>query len=458
LDMQLVKGTGEPLCEPSYYPKIFERGIDPDVDNPELCHDHSEIPDEWPPLEEILAYAKQVRAKIEKMYSTGSAGSSRKIDRSLFVGFEHEIMHLETLLYMLLQSDRTLPPPGTARPDFEKEAELAGKASVPNAWFTIPEQKIVIGLEDPEDNSGPADQHFGWDNEKPIREVAVHSFQARGRAITNEEYARYLEATRNSKLPASWMETKNAETNGNIHGFANGYTNGYTNGHTNGHSDSHINGTTLLSHSYPDGKAVRTVYGPVPLSQALHWPVFASYDELVGCAKWMGGRIPTYEEVRSIYDYADCLKAKEAEKHLGKTVPAVNAHLLNDGVEETPPSRPSVNGESSRELFANLESSNVGFTHWHPVAVTANGNKLAGQGEMGGVWEWTSSPLSKWEGFEAMPLYPGYTVDFFDGKHNIVLGGSWATHPRVAGRKTFLNWYQRNYPYAWCGARLVRDL
>lgn len=28
------------------------------------------------------------------------------------------------------------------------------------------------------------------------------------------------------------------------------------------------------------------------------------------------------------------------------------------------------------------------------------------------------------------------TVDFFDGKHNIVLGGSWATHPRLAGRKS----------------------
>jgi L-histidine Nalpha-methyltransferase / hercynylcysteine S-oxide synthase len=28
------------------------------------------------------------------------------------------------------------------------------------------------------------------------------------------------------------------------------------------------------------------------------------------------------------------------------------------------------------------------------------------------------------------------TADFFDGKHNIILGGSWATHPRVAGRKT----------------------
>lgn len=32
--------------------------------------------------------------------------------------------------------------------------------------------------------------------------------------------------------------------------------------------------------------------------------------------------------------------------------------------------------------------------------------------------------------------------DFFDGKHNVVLGGSWATHPRIAGRKTLYveNW------------------
>jgi hypothetical protein len=28
------------------------------------------------------------------------------------------------------------------------------------------------------------------------------------------------------------------------------------------------------------------------------------------------------------------------------------------------------------------------------------------------------------------------TADFYDDKHNIVLGGSWATHPRIAGRKT----------------------
>ncbi len=69
-------------------------------------------------------------------------------------------------------------------------------------------------------------------------------------------------------------------------------------------------------------------------------------------------------------------------------------HLSNDGVEETPPSRgPLVTGagESSQDdLFTDLDGANVGFQHWHPVAVTDKGNKLAGQSEMGGVWERTS--------------------------------------------------------------------
>jgi formylglycine-generating enzyme required for sulfatase activity len=43
------------------------------------------------------------------------------------------------------------------------------------------------------------------------------------------------------------------------------------------------------------------------------------------------------------------------------------------------------------------------------MPVSQHGNKLAGQSEMGGVWEWTSTVLDKHEGFEAMPLYPGYT-------------------------------------------------
>lgn len=89
---------------------------------------------------------------------------------------------------------------------------------------------------------------------------------------------------------------------------------------------------------------------------------------------------------------------------------------MNNGVEETPPSKPSFNGLYSteagpdpNEFHVDLEGTNVGFKHWHPMPVTQNGGRLSGQGDMGGVWEWTSTVLEKHEGFEPMALYPVYT-------------------------------------------------
>jgi len=84
-------------------------------------------------------------------------------------------------------------------------------------------------------------------------------------------------------------------------------------------------------------------------------------------------------------------------------------------VEETPPSDRSVNGVSAaagldpNAVFVTLDEANVGFKHWHPMPVTQHGGKLAGQGEMGGLWEWTSSALEKQEGFVPMKLYPAYS-------------------------------------------------
>ena len=85
-------------------------------------------------------------------------------------------------------------------------------------------------------------------------------------------------------------------------------------------------------------------------------------------------------------------------------------------MEESPPSGPSSNDFSGtepqpclRELFVALGDCNVGFQHFHPLPVVQKGNKLCGQGDLGGVWEWTSSVLEKHKGFQAMDLYPGYT-------------------------------------------------
>ncbi|KAF2703649.1 hypothetical protein K504DRAFT_463379 [Pleomassaria siparia CBS 279.74] len=445
LDIQISRATGAGPTGPAYFRKIFERGIDPDVENPEHCHDHSETPDEWPSLEEVLKFQSQVRDKTKALYASHATETDECVSRAMWIGFEHEAMHLETLLYMLIQSENILPPAGTISPDFAALAQHSSALAVPNEWFTIPKSDIDIGLDDAETPSG-SKRYFGWDNEKPRRSAHVKSFRAKARPITNGEYAVYLEKTGKPVIPASWCDTP----------YSTGKRDSVLNGYSNGTNDS----TPTLT----EGKYVRTVYGTVPLKYALDWPVVASYDELAGCAAWMGGRIPTMEEVRSIYSYVDHSKSKDFEGAPGTTIPAVNSHLVNNGVDESPPSRSLVNGHSStssgptpRDLFVDLEGANIGFQHWHPVSVVEKGGKLSGQADLGGVWEWTSTVLEKHESFEPIDLYPAYTADFFDGKHNVTLGGSWATHPRLAGRKTFVNWYQRNYPYVWAGARIVSD-
>ena len=92
------------------------------------------------------------------------------------------------------------------------------------------------------------------------------------------------------------------------------------------------------------------------------------------------------------------------------------SHLSNEGVDHSPPTinkkKSSFNSEhltNLHSLFTDLDGCNVGFNSFHPLPISQNGNKLSGQGEMGGAWEWTSSVLEKNDGFKPMPEYPAYT-------------------------------------------------
>lgn len=159
LDLQISKVVdGLSLEKYSYYNEIFERGIDPDVDDPQKCHPHSKVPEVWPPLEEILEYQCAVHAKLETVYK--SKKINHDIASAIWVSFEHQLMHLETFLYMILHLDDIMPPTKYT-PDFEAEAKKAKAMRVPNKWFQIPSQKITIGIEDLGDaqtNKGS----FGW--------------------------------------------------------------------------------------------------------------------------------------------------------------------------------------------------------------------------------------------------------------------------------------------------------
>jgi len=156
---------------------------------------------------------------------------------------------------------------------------------------------------------------------------------------------------------------------------------------------------------------VRTLYGSVPMKIAHLWPVTTDYDSLSAYATVRGGRLPTEAELLLFYDKIEC------------------------------------GYEGGR---------NIGFRNWHALPATTGGEG-GGKGHNGGIWEWTSTVFDKIEGFVPSTLYPGYSADFYDTHHNVVIGGSYATIPRLAERRSVRNWYQRNYPYAWIGGRVAYD-
>ncbi|KAE8319987.1 C-type lectin protein [Aspergillus transmontanensis] len=415
-DIHLARATKTPPTEPKYYQQIFERGIDPDVDDPSQCHDHSEVPNTWPELNDILEFREKVCTRITALYQTQKPWQDRTIGRALWIGFEHEGLHLETFLWMTLMSPNILPPPDVPRPDFIRMAEQAVRGRVENQWFRIKPRTFTIGIEDTDDDSAlsPAD-FFAWDNERNPYEVSVQGFEAQARPASILDYATYLVKTSQKDcLPVTWS-TVSGLPDRNIASSPQG---------------------DPIIEEFIDRLAVKTVYGLLPLRLALDWPVYTSYNEAVGYAEWAGARLPTLHEARSIHRQVE-------EENAEKTQESQNREPASKSIRD--------------DIYTDLTGCNVGLQNFHPTPITQNGNRLSGQGDLGGAYEWTSSLFEPQPNFKPMDIYPGYSADFMDGKHILVVGGSWALHPRISGKKIFLNWWQKGYPYPWIGIRLVRD-
>lgn len=45
----------------------------------------------------------------------------------------------------------------------------------------------------------------------------------------------------------------------------------------------------------------------------------------------------------------------------------------------------------------------------------------------GNVWQWTETAIDGFEGFKVHPAYDDFSVPTFDGRHNLIKGGSWAS-------------------------------
>jgi gamma-glutamyl hercynylcysteine S-oxide synthase len=168
----------------------------------------------------------------------------------------------------------------------------------------------------------------------------------------------------------------------------------------------------------------RGMFEELPLPMA--WPVWVTWQQADAYARWKGRRLPT-----------------EAEYHRAAFGnPAGSERSFPWGDE--PPDDVVRRGIFD---FVSYDPAPVGSC---PAGASAWGiHDLIGNG-----WEWTSTVFAGFPGFEAMPSYPEYSADFFDGQHYVMKGASPVT-PRELVRRSFRHWFRPDYPYVFAKFRTV---
>lgn len=78
-----------------------------------------------------------------------------------------------------------------------------------------------------------------------------------------------------------------------------------------------------------------------------------------------------------------------------------------------------------KSLKSHIESANINLAKYAsscPVNMFSQGDFYDVSGN---VWQWSESVIDGFDGFKVHPLYDDFSTPTFDGKHNIILGGSW---------------------------------
>jgi iron(II)-dependent oxidoreductase len=306
--------------------------------------------------------------------------------QSFYLVFEHELMHQETLLYMVHQ----LAPERKIRPrNFPEDVFNDAAQSVE---ITVPAGRARLG-------ASHAELDFGWDNEFEAMTIDVPAFKIDSLPVTIGEYHEFVASGAYddrrywSDADWAWKARENLQ---------------------------HPNFWFRERGSW----FYRTMFDLVPLAAVFSWPVYSSLAEARAYARWKNKRLPS-----------------EAEYHRA-------AFCRPDGSIE-----PYAWGEEA----AAERHGNFNFIRWSPEPVGSRPDGVSSWGihELcGNGWEWTDTAFAPFSGFAPQRTYPQYSADFFDGKHFVLKGASWATAARLI-RPSFRNWYQAHYPYVFAKFRCV---
>ncbi len=238
---------------------------------------------------------------------------------------------------------------------------------------------------------------FGWDNEYGVHHAYIPAFKAAKYLTSNEEFLEFVQDS-GYQNDTFWSEEGKVWK-------------AYTKAQY-----------PLFWQKGKEGYRLRTLSSEIDLP--LNWPVEINQLEAEAFCQWKSQKegvhitLPTEDEYMRLYD--EC----GASSYLEWTF------------------------KGERIANINLEY----FASSMPVDTCRHGNFYD---VIGNVWQWTRTAIYPFDGFKIHPVYDDFSVPTFDGKHDLIKGGSWISCGNLATHKS--RYAFRRHFYQHAGFRYIQS-
>jgi 5-histidylcysteine sulfoxide synthase/putative 4-mercaptohistidine N1-methyltranferase len=325
---------------------------------------------DWPSVAAVRDYRAVVREHVDAFIQSMPLELPIRQDSPAWIilmGIEHERIHLETSsVIMRLMPLDDLRQGGELSAE-ERQLWSICKRSGPvpaNDWLPVAAQTVRLG-------KSADDQTFGWDNEYGVEEVVLADFRAARQLVSNGEFLTFIEDGGYAR-EEWWTE----EGRGWLH---------YTRAE---HPRFWLRRGTETAAAFWQ----RNLLNEMPLP--LDWPVEVNCLEAQAYCAWLAAR--TGENVQL----------------------PTEAHWY--ALRHSLPSAISADQPDWRRAPGNINLEHGASSM--PVDAYPQGDFYD---VIGNVWQWTRTPIMPLKGFEVHPLYDDFSAPTFDGRHNLIKGGSW---------------------------------
>jgi 5-histidylcysteine sulfoxide synthase/putative 4-mercaptohistidine N1-methyltranferase len=334
--------------------------------------------DIWPQIQDVCAYREQVYTRVRELIlrhpdldSAHLPVSQASAMWALFMGFEHERIHLETSSVLIRE-----PPIDLVRtPEAWPALSLEHPSTRHPSPRMLEQPKTQVSLGKPQ-----AWPSYGWDNEYGSETAPCPAFFAAQFLVSNGEFKRFVQAGGYSRgefwSPEGWAWRC-------------------------------FEHTMRPTFWVPEGPAglhqykLRTIFQVIEMQWS--WPACVNAYEAEAYCAW--------------------LTKEEGSKSPYRLLSEIEHHAIRDTASEDP----SLGVERDAVMAGTWRTKgyNLNFSAGSEGPVDAGmPNDKGFHDSFGNVWQWSSSRFRPLAGSRPHPFYEDFSVPCYDDKHFMIFGGS----------------------------------